>query len=92
MKKTSFQIQQYDFGWYKITRRINSETIQCEVMNEILERDKRHIENSLLSPRYAPLYRMRLRDKSWFYFTANPSFNIQNGKLIVEEDEKNENI
>jgi len=86
MRKTSFQIQQYDFGWYKITRRINSEVIQHEVMNDILERDKRRIENDLLSPRYAPLYRMRLRDKSWFYFTANPGFNIQNGKLILKEE------
>lgn len=86
MRKTSFQIQQYDFGWYIITRRINSEVIQHEVMNDILERDKRRIENDLLSPHYAPLYRMRLRDRSWFYFTVNPGFNIQNGKLIVEEE------
>lgn len=86
MRKTSFQIQQYDFGWYIITRRINSEAIQREVMNDILEHDKRLIESDLVSPYYTPLYRMRLRDKSWFYFTANPYFNIQNGKLIVEEE------
>ncbi len=85
MKKTSFQIQQWDFGWYKITRRINSVVIQQKVMNDILNYDNRLIEAGILSPTYAPLYRMRLRDKSWFYFTTNPHFNIQNGKLITEE-------
>lgn len=86
MRKTSFQIQQWDFGWYKITCRINSEAIQQGVMNEILARNKHLIDKGILSPHYAPLYRMRLRDKSWFYFTANPNFNIQNGKLIVKEE------
>lgn len=86
MKKTSFQIQQWDFGWYKITRRINSEAIQQEIMNDILDRDKCRIEKGILLPYYSPLYRMRLRDRSWFYFTMNPQFNIQNGKLIVEEE------
>lgn len=86
MKKTSFQIQQYeDFRWYKITRYINSETTQQKVMNDILSHDNRLIETGVLYSEYAPLYRMRLRDKSWFYFTTNPLFNIQNGRLIVEE-------
>lgn len=86
MKKSSFQIQQYDFGWYKITRRINSEVLQQKIMNSILDRDNHFIETGLLSPNYAPLYRMRLRDKSWFYFSANPAFNITDGKLNLKED------
>ena len=85
MKKTSFQIQQYDSRWCKITRHISSEAIQQKVMNDILNRDNRLIEVGLLYSEYAPLYRMRLRDKSWFYFTKNPHFNIQNGKLIAKE-------
>lgn len=87
MKKTSFQIQHYDgFKWYKITHRINSETIQQQVANAILDCDKHFIETGVLCAEYAPLYRMRLRDKSWFYFSANPRLNIQNGKLIVKEE------
>lgn len=86
MKKTSFQIQQWDFGWYKITRRIDSEDIQKEIMNKLLLSDKNQIECGILSPCYAPLYRMRLRDRSWFYFTVNPGFKIINGKLIIEEE------
>lgn len=87
MKKTSFQIQQCDgFRWYKITRRINSEAIQQKVMNSILDNDNHLIETGILCSEYAPLYRTRLRDKSWFYFTANPNFNIQNGKWIIKEN------
>ena len=89
MKKSSFQIQQYDFGWYKITRRINSEVLQQKVMNSILDRDNHFIKIGLLSPNYAPLYRMRLRDKNWFYFSANPAFNVVDGKLNFKEDEEN---
>ena len=85
MKKSSFQIQQYDFGWRKITCRINSEALQQKIMNSILDRDNYLIKKDLLSPNYSPLYRMRLRDKSWFYFSANPAFNIVDGKLNFKE-------
>lgn len=86
MKKSSFQIQQYDFGWHKITRCINSEELQQKIMNTILKCDNHFVKIGLLSPNYAPLYRMRLRDKSWFYFSANPAFNIVDGKLNFKED------
>ena len=80
MKKTSFQIQQYihDKGWTKITHRIKSTEEQQGVMECFLDIDKRF-------GIYAPLYRMRLRNKEWFYFSASPEFNIQNGKLINKE-------
>ena len=86
MKKTSFQIQQWDYGWYKITRCINSEKIQEDIMHKLLLSDKNQIKSGILHPSYTPLYRMRLRDRSWFYFTVNPEFKIINGKLIIEEE------
>lgn len=81
MKKISFQIQQYvpDKGWLKITRKINSVEIQKEISQRIIECDT-------ILGHYAPLYRMRFRDKSWFYFSANSNFNIVDGKLIVKEE------
>lgn len=81
MRKTSFQIQQYihDKGWIKVTCHIKSTKEQQGVMECFLDIDKR-------LGIYAPLYRMRLRDKSWFYFSASPGFNIQNGKLIIKEE------
>lgn len=81
MRKTSFQIQQHvhDKGWTKITRGIKSTEGQRGVMECFLDTDKRF-------GIYAPLYRMRLRNKEWFYFSASPGFNIQNGKLIIKED------
>lgn len=87
MKKTSFQIQQFDGGsheWVIITKKINSEEMQKEVMKKILEVDEYCCKIDLLSPHYAPLYRMRLRDKSWFYFSVNPHFTIINGRFICE--------
>lgn len=79
MKKTSFQIQQYihDKGWTKITRRIKSVEEQQGVMECFLDIDKRF-------GIYAPLYRMRLRDKNWFYFSTNPHFTIIDGRFIRE--------
>lgn len=76
MKKTSFQIQQYipDKGWTKITRRIKSTEEQQRVMKCLLDIGKRF-------GIYAPLYRMCLRNKEWFYFSASSGFNIQNGKI-----------
>ena len=81
MKKTSFQIQQYipGKGWTKITRRIISTEEQQHVMKCLLNIDKRF-------GAYAPLYRMCLRSKEWFYFSASSGFNIQNGKLIAKEE------
>lgn len=79
MKKTSFQIQQYihDKGWTKITRRIKSTEEQQCVMKCLLNTDKRF-------GIYAPLYRMRLRNKEWFYFSASPGFTIIDGRFICE--------
>lgn len=87
MKKTSFQIQRYihDKGWTKITRRIKSTEEQQYVMKCFLDTSKRF-------GIYAPLYRMRLRNKEWFYFSASPGFNIQNGKLINKEEHPYGNI
>ena len=81
MRKTSFQIQQYvhDKGWTKITRGIKSAEGQQGVMECFLDIDKRF-------GIYAPVQRMRGRNKEGFYFSASPGFNIQNGKLIVKEE------
>lgn len=85
MKKTSFQIQQYCdcCKWIKITHKINSPQKQNEIMMKILQGDNEAIKSGILCAEYAPIYRMRLRDKSWFYFSTNPYFIIKNGKLIM---------
>ena len=85
MKKSSFQIQQYihDKGWVKITHGIKNTETQKHVAQAFLEIDEKFLKS------YSPLYRMRLRDKSWFYFSANPAFHIVNGKLNPKEDKEN---
>ena len=85
MKKSSFQIQQYihDKGWVKITHNIKNPETQKHVAQTFLEVDEKFLKS------YSPLYRMRLRDKSWFYFSANPAFHIINGKLNPKEDKEN---
>lgn len=87
MKKTSFQIQQFDGGshkWVIITKKIDSEEKQKGVMKCFLETDEYYCKIGLLNPEYAPLYRMRLRDKNWFYFSINPHFTIIDGRFICE--------